>query len=297
MKKFLLSIAAVSFALGVYADDEVYNFFDPEDCDEAGWLWLDSQEKIDKYVGDLSSGKKILLVPADYEIDDPEFPGETIPLVSVADPNVKGYNTLGVEGGEGAKVGGIILPPSVWGDWWDDMGGGFMVAMPDCASFEVYMSQKDADVYTELDGALIETNNPADCKYIWDYCYDYNLWEYVPLSAEYVATDVLTNEEYKYTYGGTLDEPEETVYQIYGAKDCGGRTAYYMNYGESCDLIIHGLKVFTYTDVSSDTAVKGIEADEAAAPVYFNLQGVKVANPDKGIFIVKEGNKARKVVL
>lgn len=35
---------------------------------------------------------------------------------------------------------------------------------------------------------------------------------------------------------------------------------------------------------------------ENAAPVYFTLQGVKVANPDKGIYIVKTGNKAAKVV-
>ena len=43
-------------------------------------------------------------------------------------------------------------------------------------------------------------------------------------------------------------------------------------------------------------AVDGIAADDAA-PVYYNLNGVKVANPDHGIFIVKKGAKVSKVVL
>ena len=102
MKKFLLSIAAASFALGVYADDVTYNFFDPEDCDEQGWLWLDTQEKIDKYVG---NGKKIQLIQAQYEVEDPEFPGEYLIPVGSASPDFKGYNQLGEEGGEGSITG------------------------------------------------------------------------------------------------------------------------------------------------------------------------------------------------
>ncbi|MDE5773989.1 MAG: hypothetical protein K2H86_05990 [Muribaculaceae bacterium] len=49
--------------------------------------------------------------------------------------------------------------------------------------------------------------------------------------------------------------------------------------------------------VQSDipTAVKGIETEEAEA-VYFNLQGIRVANPENGIFIVKKGDKTLKVV-
>ena len=35
---------------------------------------------------------------------------------------------------------------------------------------------------------------------------------------------------------------------------------------------------------------------ENVAPVYFNLQGVRVANAENGIFIVKQGNKVAKVV-
>lgn len=53
---------------------------------------------------------------------------------------------------------------------------------------------------------------------------------------------------------------------------------------------------FFYTP--GDTAIEGVEADNADAPAeYFNLQGVKVANPENGLFIKVQGNKATKVVL
>lgn len=45
-----------------------------------------------------------------------------------------------------------------------------------------------------------------------------------------------------------------------------------------------------------DTAVEGIAADENVAPVYYNLQGVRVANPESGLYIVVKGSKVSKVV-
>ena len=57
-------------------------------------------------------------------------------------------------------------------------------------------------------------------------------------------------------------------------------------------------KINTIT-VTYDTAT-GIEdtmVDENAPVEYYNLQGVKVANPENGIFIKKQGAKATKVVL
>ncbi|MDE5882018.1 MAG: hypothetical protein K2H60_09830 [Muribaculaceae bacterium] len=46
-----------------------------------------------------------------------------------------------------------------------------------------------------------------------------------------------------------------------------------------------------------DTGVESAIATEDAAPVYYNLQGVRVANPSNGIFIVKKGNKTSKQVI
>ncbi|MBQ7940945.1 MAG: carboxypeptidase regulatory-like domain-containing protein [Muribaculaceae bacterium] len=54
----------------------------------------------------------------------------------------------------------------------------------------------------------------------------------------------------------------------------------------------------TITGTNTSIAIEDVEIEDANAPVeYYNLQGVKVANPEKGIFIKKQGNRTTKVVL
>lgn len=48
---------------------------------------------------------------------------------------------------------------------------------------------------------------------------------------------------------------------------------------------------------SISTGVEGIEADDNAPVEYFNMQGVRVENPENGIFIRRQGNKVSKVVV
>lgn len=47
---------------------------------------------------------------------------------------------------------------------------------------------------------------------------------------------------------------------------------------------------------TTGVGVASIAVDEDAAPVYYNLQGVRVANPENGIFIVVKGSNVTKVV-
>ena len=66
MKNFLLSISVVA-ALSTAANaQETYNYFDPADCDANGWLWFDTQEKLEKYCG-FTDEFKIQLLSAAYE--------------------------------------------------------------------------------------------------------------------------------------------------------------------------------------------------------------------------------------
>ncbi len=54
--------------------------------------------------------------------------------------------------------------------------------------------------------------------------------------------------------------------------------------------------VFTGIESIEDDFIENtVEGDVNAAPVYYNLQGVRVAEPTKGIFIEVRGNKSRKV--
>jgi len=49
--------------------------------------------------------------------------------------------------------------------------------------------------------------------------------------------------------------------------------------------------------IDSSAGVENVEASGAALiPVYYNLQGQKVANPEKGIYIKVTGNRAEKIV-
>ncbi len=49
---------------------------------------------------------------------------------------------------------------------------------------------------------------------------------------------------------------------------------------------------------AAGAGVDNVAVDNANAPVeYFNLQGIRVAQPENGIFIVKQGNKVTKQVI
>ena len=54
--------------------------------------------------------------------------------------------------------------------------------------------------------------------------------------------------------------------------------------------------VTVYYDTNSTNGVDSVEAADDSEAVYYNLQGVRVANPDRGIYIKVTGNKAVKVV-
>lgn len=57
MKKVLLTLAALT-AVSIANAQQTYNYFDPADCDADGWLWFDTQEKLEKYCGFENEGKK-----------------------------------------------------------------------------------------------------------------------------------------------------------------------------------------------------------------------------------------------
>lgn len=313
MKKSLLTLALVAIVFGANAQDEAtFNFFDPADCDADGWLWLDSQEKIDKYVGGLTSGKKVLLVEAQYETDDPDFPGETFTPQSYADASVQGYNEEGIAGGEGSVTGGIVLPAADWEySWFPAEGGGILVPMPDCAQFDLYLSSPSANIYTAIYGASLETTDPTACEYIWDDGYDWATDSDNPISTNHVAWDYDIQKYVSAVYDDLT---------IYGEKGCGGRTALFYNYIDGEPMYVQGIRIFTYTNVNGDAGVEGIAADDlnvsvkggvisVSVPVEISVYsptGVKVASAYgtsldcsslKGIYLVKAGSKTVKVAL
>ncbi len=55
--------------------------------------------------------------------------------------------------------------------------------------------------------------------------------------------------------------------------------------------------VVDYTDTPSQSGIADITVDENAPVEYFNLQGIRVANPENGLYIRRQGNKVEKVYI
>lgn len=56
-------------------------------------------------------------------------------------------------------------------------------------------------------------------------------------------------------------------------------------------------EAMTLSVTAGEAGIDSVIAEENAAPVYYNLQGVKVANPENGIYVVRQGNKVSKVLV
>lgn len=135
MKKLYFMMALILCAMSATAQN--YNLFSASDIDKDGWLWFDTQAKVDKYVGTCDednykadpNGKKIQLVYADQV---PTYPQTTV------DPDAIGFGKGGELGTEGFKKGAIILPAASAA--MQTNGGGILIMMPSCSELSINVS-------------------------------------------------------------------------------------------------------------------------------------------------------------
>lgn len=100
---------------------------------------------------------------------------------------------------------------------------------------------------------------------------------------------------------GINEATEETVFcdeittleleEVFGES---GNVPYVLTPGDYKAVFNLGTLELSITSLSSGVA--GIEAEEVA-PVYYNLQGIRVNNPKNGVFVKVAGKKASKVVV
>ena len=139
----LALLFAGAFTSAAYAQG---NLFTPADCDSNGWLWFDTQEKIDKYVGDMNSDKILKMVPTKYqeEVEPDIFEN----LYNTVSPTIYGVGTdgnlpgedpsTGAAVGTDAKQGAIALAPAKGHG--QQNGGGILMHLPSCYYCEVFLS-------------------------------------------------------------------------------------------------------------------------------------------------------------
>ena len=144
MKK-IVTLAMLAVATMSASAQETFNLFSPADCDADGWLWLNTQEKIDRYVGKINedaytvdpNGKVIQLAFANITPDYPE---------TVADPEAYGVDTQGntildegVNKDECIK-GAIVLAPA--SAMMATNGGCLVLNLPSCATIDLMLSSE-----------------------------------------------------------------------------------------------------------------------------------------------------------
>ena len=300
MKKKIFTMVMVCFGLVSYvcAQDE-YNLFDPADVDENGWIWFDTQAKIDKYIGQADnenvrydeSGKLIQLICADF---DPYVDTE-------ASVEFVGAGTEGVLGEDDAKTGAIKVSPASAA--MSTNGGGFVVKMPSCTSFNLMLSA-DSRVYVRFLGTT-EAN-----KIFGDY---------TVVSAKYstmFGTRISAGQT-TLTDLHTLNSGNEPVFDYESSETM---YAYYQNLTKN-DIYIHGMKILTSTPAGNNIdKIKNnpftfngttIFPERESNITVYNLQGVaikseytnamNVGSLAKGVYVVKiassENSYTKKIVI
>lgn len=287
MKKALLLIAAVAAYLGVSAQ-QTYNYFEAADVDADGWLWLDSKDKLKKYCGFNTKTKtyKIQLTAANYMVVDPDLDAEVQPEPETS-ATVKGYNAEGVQGGEGSKTGGIVLPIAKGFHYMmsnTSFGGGIALTLPDLAELSLYLSvdQKEAFMAVKAADGAVRYQDTGDIVNYWhgegiqtlhqpvpgiNFC---GIWENIQDSKGY---NMATESDTFITH-----EPGKPV------------TLYLPSLTDGHKVIIQGIKLLTYTNTNSNSAVDeiGVAADENSQS--YNLFGQPVDDSYKGI-VIKNGKK------
>ncbi len=230
MKKFLLSAALCAACVTAASAQETFNYFDAADVDANGWLWFDTQAKIDKYVG-FGNKYKIQLQSATFEDSDGQF------AEPVGDPEVKGWNEAGELGGEGAKTGAIILCPGSKANGSDSPdGGGILLQLPDCAEIDLFLSTENSPIIPALAGAKgwVEA---IDCGVIKTY-----------ISMGIFGKPLAKATQYQWN---DIQDMKSSVSGLQLASPKGEKVTGLIRNNKNQPLYIQGIKVMTYTNDSS----------------------------------------------
>lgn len=293
MKKIVIMfVCAFACLCGAHAQ---FNMFSDVDAD--GWLWFDSQEKIDKYVSVSDrenykvdpNGKPIQLVHADIF---PDYPDAEV------DPYIEGFGTDGELAGPGFLTGAIIAPGA--SAQMEKNGGGIVVCMPSCSTFSMCLSYNGMALVRMLGTTDVNTS----------------FADYTVVSAKYttVFKPLFRVSQNPYRWEGIeeLDSGNEPYFNLKSDKPI---YAFFQNVTQY-PMLIHGIKVTTPTNT---LAVKDLTADkndiifdgkevrtlDKAQMTVYGMDGrlqasaytnkMNVSKYPKGLYIVKAGDCVKKI--
>jgi len=287
MKKIFTLTLMMLAAMSGYAQT---NLFDAADCDANGWLWFDSQEKIDKYVGLCdeenysvnTNGKPIQMA---YAWQSPDYPETT------ANPDYVGTDKAGYMEGEEkytpgeALTGAILLPKASGSSILGSPDGGCLILnLPSCSFIGLYMSSEGTYLGRTLmitpgfkmseDDKEGEEQWTGKTKAIlskatrFDALHSAGQWKW-----ETAATD------HGRTNGDLNFVSNNAVY--FSFQNCN-----------NSPVFIHGIKVL----LGNSAGINDINATKNGKAEYFTLDGRRVEQTVHGLTIVRQNGKVRKVL-
>ena len=99
-----------------------------------------------------------------------------------------------------------------------------------------------------------------------------------------------TVDDVTYTFRNNFADVPSVEAGLYNVKLA---VSYYVDKNNNETLQLYPIE---YTAIT-ETGIDGVTVDENAPVEYFNLQGVRVANPENGLYIRRQGNQATKVLV
>ena len=281
MKKIFTFVMCAMAAMSAGAQE--FNLFDAADCDADGWLWLNTQEKIDKYVGVIDednytvnpNGKIIQMAFANIAPDYPE---------TYADPDVIGTDKAGyVIGQEGyvadeAFKGAITIAGA--SAQMSTNGGCLVLNLPSCSTISLMLSSEasmlgrtlmltpgygiDNDDSTGEDKWIGHTKAIYSKATLFDKLHSLGQWKW-----ETAATD------HGRTNGDLTFVSENPVY--FALQNC-----------HKYPIYVHAIKVTTPKQEAA--GISDLSANSGTNGHVYNLAGQRVKHASKSI-LIQDGKK------
>jgi hypothetical protein len=278
MKKTFTTLALLA-ATTISVSAQEYNLFPASDVDADGWLWFDTQEKIDKYVGVCDednytvdpNGKIIQMVYANITPDYPE---------TIADPTVMGTDEAGyIEGQDEytpgqAKTGAIVIAGA--SAQMSTNGGCLILNLPSCSTISLYLSSEASMLGRTMmispTNAIDNDNSPAGAE----------LWtgdSKVIYSRATLFGKLHGAGQFKWEGVESLNNGNNP-----GVTFVSGSPVYFLF--QNCHkypVYVHGIKVTTPKQESA--GVSEIVAADGTDHQVYNLAGMRMKSAGKGLYI------------
>lgn len=282
MKK-IFTLAAFALVLASSVQAQTYNLFPSWAVDENGWLWFNSQEKIQAYVGTINNDSYVANASGKIvQIADANHGDFAESIVSDTITGVGGSGATSGFGVAGALRGSIVLSPA--SALMAGNGGGMLLKLPSLATLSIKLSSEDRKL------VVVRATKTAT-KVIEQYDMTFNtynnLFKRLGVAGLYEWNDVqtLTNAA-----SNTIVSNNEIYVFIQNSS--------------TKPLYIHGIKVMT--PKQETVGINEVTASSAASTDVYTVDGVLVKRGasdaevkalTKGLYILRSGNDVKKVVV